>query len=136
VACVVAVGVQAGLLVAPAAASDATIKATLSRGVSDIRNTHGDRKLDRQLARILDRLRADRGSTASGRTARATAVEGFTWMRRGLRARLDLIENDSGNLPASVRDARAADRRLKRGATLLRAAGSALGIRVGTLMGH
>jgi hypothetical protein len=133
---VLAVGVTVGLLAAPAAASDATIKAALLRGVADIRSTHSDRKLDGQLGRILARLRSDRSSTAAGRTARALAIRGFTCTRKGLQARLDFIENDSGNIEAAVRDARRADRRLKRGAALLRSAGRTLGIRIGILNGY
>jgi hypothetical protein len=133
---VLALTTAAALPARPAAASDATIRTSLLRGVADIRGSAGEATLDRQLARVLDRLRADQGSSAAGRTARALAVSGLTWTRKGLRARLDFIRNDSGNLPAAVRDARAADRRLKRGAVLLRSAGTALGLRIGTLDGY
>jgi hypothetical protein len=133
---VLAAATAAGFPASPAAASDATIKASILRAVADIRNTPSEAKLDGRLARVLTRLRSDRGSTAAGRTARTLAIGGLTWTRRGLQARLDFIRNDSGNLPAAVRDARAADRRLKRGAALLRSAGKALGVRIGMLNGY
>ena len=44
--------------------------------------------------------------------------------------------NEEGNIERAVRDAVRADRYLDRGARLLRAAGRALGIRVGKLNGH
>ncbi len=44
--------------------------------------------------------------------------------------------NDSGKLEAAVRDAKRGDRFLKRGATLLRAAGLALGVRIGSVNGY
>jgi len=46
-----------------------------------------------------------------------------------------MIKNDSGNLEASVTDAKRSDRALKRGAGLLRAAGRAFGVRIGKLNG-
>jgi hypothetical protein len=131
-ACVTA----AGLLAGPAAASDTSVKVALLHGVADIRSTHDVRKLDGQLVHVLGRLRSDRGTTAAGRTARALAISGLRWTREGLRARLDFIENDSGNVEAATRDARTADRRLKRGAALLRSAGRALGVRIGSLNGY
>jgi hypothetical protein len=119
-----------------AAAADTTVEASLRHGVAAIRGTDGEAKRDAQLAHVLVRLRSDRGSTAPVERARKLAIRGFTWTRRGLHARLDFIRNDSGNLPAAVRDSIAADRALKRGAALLRAAGRALGIRIGTLDGY
>jgi hypothetical protein len=46
-----------------------------------------------------------------------------------------MTRNDSGNLEGSVRDAVRADRDLRKGARLLRAAGRSLGIRIGKLNG-
>ena len=131
-----AVGAAAGVLAAPAAASETTIKAALFRGVADIRGTPGERELDAKLLRVLAELRSAHGSTPAERTARTLAIAGFTWTRRGLRARIDFVEKDSGNVAAATRDARAADRRLRRGAALLRRAGAALGIRIGALGGY
>jgi hypothetical protein len=133
---VLAACVTVALLAKPAVASDASIKSTLLRGVANVQSTRGDRMRYAQLAAILARLRSDQGSTTAGRSAKTLAVEGFTWTRKGLRARLDFVENDSGNLPAATRDARAADRRLKRGAALLRSAGKALGLGIGRLNGY
>ena len=46
-----------------------------------------------------------------------------------------MAKYDSGNLEASVKDAKRADRYLNRGADLLRAAGRSFGISIGKLNG-
>jgi hypothetical protein len=56
-------------------------------------------------------------------------------VQKGIDARLEMTRNDSGNLEASVRDAERADRDLRKGADLLRAAGRAFRIRIGKLNG-
>ena len=132
-----AVAIAAAVLTpAAAAASDAAVKRDLARGVAQIRTTHAQRALAARLVATVKRLRADAASTAAGRRARTLAIRGFGWTLRGIRAQLDLVENDSGNIERAVRDAVRADRYLDRGARLLRAAGRALGIRVGKLNGH
>lgn len=72
----------------------------------------------------------------ASRTGRRLAIEGFASTLQGLNAQLDLLDNDSGNLEAAVRDAAKADRYRKRGAKLLRAAGRAFDIEVGELKGY
>lgn len=136
VALVVAVGVLAALLPACARASDATVKATLLRGVAQIRHVRPAEKLDRQLARTLRSLRRDRASTPAGRRGRRLAIAGFTWTRKGLKAQMDFINNDSGNIEAATRDAKRADHYLNGGASRLRAAGRAFGLRIGKLNGR
>lgn len=126
----------AGLLASPAAASDATIKRGLLQGVAHIRGSHSPKKLDRQLARTIVRLRRDHSSTAAGRRGRELAIRGFAWTRKGLAAEIAFDENDSGNIEAAVRDALRADRCLNKGADLLRAAGRSLGLRIGRLRGR
>jgi hypothetical protein len=126
----------AAALTPTAVASDATLKRDLARGVAQIRTTHAQRALAARLGATVKRLRADAASTAAGRRARTLAIDGFGSTLRGIRTQLDLVENDSGNIERAVRDAVRADRYLDRGARLLRAAGRALGIRVGKLNGH
>ena len=133
----VASAVAALALAVPAAeASDAAVERDLARGVAQIRTTHSRPVLVTRLAATLKRLRADTASTAAGRMGRTLAIQGFTWTRRGIRTQLDLVANDSGNIEAAVRDAVRADKQLDRGARLLRAAGRALGVRVGRINGH
>jgi hypothetical protein len=110
--------------------SNASIKRHLLRGVAQIRTTRDPAKLHAKLVWTLASLRRDHASTAAGRRARTLAIAGFETTLRGVRSRLDFIENDSGNVAAATRDARRADRYLARGAKLLRAAGAALGIRI------
>jgi hypothetical protein len=127
--------VVAGALAAPAHASNATVKASLLRGVTQIRATHDMKKLDRKLVRTIASLRRDRASTPTGRRARTLAIAGFTWTLRGVKARRAFAENDSGNIEAAIRDATRADRYFRRGANRLRAAGRAFGLRFGKIRG-
>jgi hypothetical protein len=113
--------------------SDAAIKRHLLLGVAQIRTTRDRAELHAKLVRTLASLRRDRTSTPAERRARSLAIEGFEWTRKGVRSQLDFEENDSGNVAAATRDARRADRYLARGASRLRAAGAALGIRIGSL---
>jgi hypothetical protein len=133
---VVVAGALATSTAAPAAASDTTLKRTFVRGIAQVRAPLAPARRDAELRRTLRRLRGDTPSTATGSRGRRLAVDGFTWMRRRAQAQLALIRNDSGNIEAAIRDAKRADRCLERGATLLRAAGRALGVRVGKLDGR
>jgi hypothetical protein len=112
------------------AASDASVKRHLLRGVAEIRTTRDPATLHAQLVRTLASLRRDHASTAAERRARSLAIAGFEATLKGVRSRLDFIENDSGNVAAATRDARRADRYLALGASRLRAAGAVLGIRI------
>jgi hypothetical protein len=119
-----------------AVASDATIKRTFAAGVAQLRAPAVPARHDTQLRVTFRRLRADTPSTAAGRRGQRLALEGFTWMRRRVQAQLAIMRNDSGSVEAAIRDAERADRCLVRGARLLRAAGRALGVRVGTIDGR
>src|SRR5919109_839524 len=111
--------------------SDAAIKRHLLRGVAQVRTTHDRAELHAKVVRTLASLRHDHASTAAARRARTLAIEGFEATLKGVRSQLDFIENDSGNVAAATRDARRADRYLALGRKNLRAAGAALGIRLG-----
>jgi hypothetical protein len=115
------------------ASADSPVERALLRGVAQIRGTHDPRKLYPQLARTLAGLRSARPSTAAERRARALAIEGLVLTRRAVRSELDFIDKDSGEVAAATRDARQADRFFALGATRLRAAGAALGIRIGKI---
>jgi hypothetical protein len=129
----VALGLVLVALAAPA--SDLAVRRDVVHGVAQIHTLKRD-ALDVQLARTLASLRRDRGSTPAGEHGRALAIAGFVWVRRGLAAQHAFSANDSGNLPAAVRDARTADRCFARGAALLRAAGRTLGVHTGILYGR
>ena len=131
-----AAALLAVLLVAGCGSSDTSVKRDLLRGVAQIRTTHDPKKLQTELRRTLTRLRRDRASTAAERHARELATRGLEATLAGIRSRIDFTDNDSGNVEAATRDAVRADRRLARGARLLRAAGLALGIRIGPLGGR
>jgi hypothetical protein len=108
----------------------------LLRGVAQIRETTDKKKLHAQLAETVRSLRRDRSSKPTVRKARALAVQGFSATLKGVESELDFIENDRGNIEAATRDATRADRFRRRGATLLRAAGRVLGLRIGDLNGY
>jgi hypothetical protein len=116
-------------------ASDSAVRETVERGVAHLREPQTTEQLHDDLVHTLRQLRGEHASTATGRIGRALAIEGFNWTLRGIDARLEMTRNDSGNLEASVRDAVRADRDLRKGARLLRAAGRSLGIRIGKLNG-
>lgn len=109
-----------------------SVKETFVQGIEHIRASHDANKLHTELVQTLASLRRERSATPG----RRLAVQGFDATLRGVQAQVDLIENDSGNIEAAVRDATEADRYRTLGANLLRAAGRALGIRVGKLRGY
>jgi len=121
------------LLVAGCGSSDTSVRRDLLRGVAQIRHTHDARKLQAELRRTLASLRRDRASTAAERRAKELASRGFEATLAGVQSQIDFYENDSGNIEAATRDALRADRSRARGARLLRAAGRALGLRIGSL---
>jgi hypothetical protein len=116
--------------------TDGSVKDHLLRGVAQIRTTHDLKKLRGQLVRTLATLREDRPRTAAGRRARQLAIQGFAWTLKSIESTLDFTENDSGNVEAATRDAKRAYHSLERSANLLRAAGRAVGLRIGKLNGH
>ena len=116
--------------------ADRSIRQDLLRGVREIRVTRDREKLHAQLVRVLSDLRRLRATTANARRGRELALQGFEATLKGVRSQLDFIENDSGEVAAATRDASRADRYLRRGASRLRAAGWALGVRIGELNGY
>jgi hypothetical protein len=119
-------------LVGCGSTESSSVKEAVVRGVEQIRASHDAKKLHAQLVQTLASLRRDRSATPGKRLA----IQGFAATLRGVQAQVDLIEKDSGNIEAAVRDAAEADLYRTRGASLLRAAGRALGTRVGTLKGY
>lgn len=116
--------------------ANVSIKHDLVRGVEEIRSTRDRKTLDSQLGHIVASLRGERGSTAVVERAREDALMGFELTRKGVGSQIDFSENDSGEVAAATRDARRADRYLRRGANRIRMAGLALGIRINELNGH
>src|SRR5436190_12982686 len=118
-----------------ASASDTAVRNTLERGIAQISKPQTAKQLHDDLVRTLARLRRASASTATGRKGRTLAIQGFTWTLRGIDAEVELIRNDSGNLEASVRDAKRSDRDRRRGAKFLRTAVRALGVHVADVGG-
>jgi hypothetical protein len=120
------------------AAGDPAVQRELLRGVAQIRATKPDgrRVLQASLARTLAALRRTRGSTPAGRRAKELAIRGFESTLKGVQSQLDFVDNDRGNIEAATRDAKRADRFLSLGADRLRAAGRALGLRIGEINGY
>lgn len=116
--------------------ADVSIEQDLLRGVREIRGTHDRKKLHAELVHLLAHLRRAHGTTASARRGRKLALQGFEATLKGVRSQLDFSENDSGEVAAATRDAKRADRYLRRGASSLRAAGREFGLRIGELNGY
>ncbi|MGZ4419418.1 MAG: hypothetical protein ACXVRV_14775 [Gaiellaceae bacterium] len=116
--------------------ADFSIKQDLLRGVREIRVRHDRKKLHAELVHVLAHLRRAHGTTVNARRGRELALQGFEATLKGIRSQLDFSENDSGEVAAATRDAKRADRYLRRGANWLRAAGQALGVRIGELNGY
>jgi hypothetical protein len=110
---------------------DGGLKAVFEDGVASIRATQDFEQLRAKLRRTIAGLRSTRDGEG-----RALAIRGFEATLQGVQSRIDFHENDSGNIRAATRDARRANAGLERGATLLRAAGRLLDVRVGTLSGY
>ena len=68
--------------------------------------------------------------------ARQIALVGFELTQKGVRSQIDFTDNDSGEVAAATRDAKRADRYLRRGADRIRTAGLVLGTRIGELDGY
>jgi hypothetical protein len=116
--------------------ADLSIKHDLLRGVRQIRVTHDRIKLRAELIHVVAHLRRTHGTTGGARRGRKLALQGFEATLQGIRSELDFSENDRGEIAAATRDAKRADRYLRRGANLLRAAGHALDVQVGELNGY
>ena len=111
-----------------------SIEQDLLRDVGEIRGTRDREKLHAELVHLLAHLRRAHGTSA--RRGREFALRGFEATLKGVRSQLDFSENDSGEVAAATRDAKRADRYLRRGASWLRAAGRAFGLRIGELNGY
>jgi hypothetical protein len=136
--CVAGVGLVSGCgSSAPAVAqADLAIERDLLHGVRVVRQTRDRRALRSELLHLVAHLRRLHGTTASARRARELALKGFEATLEGIKSEIEFIENDSGQVAEATRDAKRADLYLRRGANRLRAAGRALGIRVGELNGY
>ena len=108
--------------------ADLSIKQDLLRGVREIRGTHDRKRLRVERVHLRAHLRRVHGTTASARRGRELALQGLEATLKGIRSQLAFSENDSGEIAAATRDAKRADRYLRRGANLLRAAGQTFGI--------
>ena len=122
-------------LCAPAHASDGSLRWTLHAGVATI-NKYKRERLEPRLIVTLAALRADRPSTPPGRDGRLLAIDGFTAALRAVRAELEFYNEDSGRLAEATKDAARADRNWKLAAHLLRQAGNALAVGVGSVNGR
>jgi hypothetical protein len=116
--------------------SDSTLRATLRRGVDQIRSSTSATTLRQELRRTLASLRNEHVSSEADRRRRRLAIAGFEQTLEGVEAQIDFIENDRGEIEAATRDAMRSERHRKRGANLLRAAGRALDVPVGPLKGY
>ena len=108
---------------------------TFSAGLVVVQRYHRE-QLEPRLVRLLVALRAEHASTARGRSGRSLAIGGFGAALGAVRAELEFYNEDSGRLAEASIDAARANREWKRSARLLRAAGDALGVRVGTVNGR
>ncbi len=116
--------------------ADLLIERDLLRGVREIRQIHDRKKLRAELVQLVAHLRGVHGTTVSARRGRELALQGLEATLEGIKSQLDFSENDSGEVAAATRDAKRAGRYLRRGANRLRAAGRAIGIRIGELNGY
>ena len=107
------------------------MKAIFADGVADVHDTRDYEALRSSLEGTLERL----WSVHEGQ-ARRLAIEGFEATLAGVEARIDFVENDSGNVAAATLDSQRADAGFSRGARLLRAAARLLGVRVVGLNGY
>ena len=123
--------VALALLAGCGSSKPSSAKDDFIRGIEQIRSSHNAKELHAQLVPTLAALR--RRPAAPGRRL---AIQGFAATLQGVDAQIDLIENDSGELEAAARDSRRGNRYRERGSDLLRRAGRAFGIRVGTLGGY
>lgn len=115
---------------------DLAIEHDLRRGVRGIHQTRDRRALRAELLHLVAHLRRLHGTTPSARRARELALLGFAETLEGVKSQIEFSENDSGQVAEATKDAKRADLYLRRGANRLRAAGRALGIRVGELDGY
>lgn len=94
----------AALLLAGCGSTD-PVKADVLHGIELMQSKESPRRLRDQARETITRLQADRPRTAAGRKAKLFALRALSSWRRGLRAQIAFIENDSGNVWAATRDA-------------------------------
>jgi hypothetical protein len=116
--------------------ADLSVKQDLLRGVREMRGTRDRRKLHAELVHLVAHLRRTHGTTAIAGRGRELALQGFEATIEGIESQIEFSENDSGEVAEATRDAKRADLYLRRGANRLRAAGRALGVRIGELNGY
>jgi hypothetical protein len=116
--------------------SNAAVKRSLLRGVAQIRGIDDLKGLHDKLSATRRHLGLVRTSNASGRRARDLALRGFAATLGGIESQLSFILNDSGNVPGATEDAMRTARLRHKGANLLRAAGRALDVRIGSVAGY
>jgi hypothetical protein len=114
------------LLLAACGSSTSAVERDLRRGMEQIRTTYDAKTLRSELRSTLARLRRDRPSGPAEGRARVLAIRGVEAALRGVQARIDFVDNDSGNIEAATRDALRADRNRAKSARLLHAAERAL----------
>jgi hypothetical protein len=136
--CVVGVALVSGCgsSVEAPAQGDLAIRQDLLRGVRELRETPDRKQLRVELLHLVDHLRRAHGTTESARRGRVLALRGFEATLEGIRSQIEFSDNDSGEVAEATKDAKRADLYLRRGANLLRAAGAALGVRIGELNGY
>jgi len=112
------------------------LEATFRRGVDQIRSSASPTTLRLKLRHTLASLRGEQASSDADRRGRRLAIAGFEQTLEGVKAQIEFIENDRGEIEAATEDAMRAGRHKERGADLLRAAGRALNVPVGRLAGY
>ena len=134
--CVIGVALVSGCGSEAPAQRDLAIKQDLLRGVRELREARDRKELRVELLHLVAHLRRVHGTTEGGRRGRELALRGFRATLEGIRSQIEFSDNDSGEVAEATKDAKRADLYLRRGANLLRAAGVALGIRIGELNGY
>jgi hypothetical protein len=99
----------AALLLAGCGSTD-PVKPDVLHGIELMQSKESPRRLRDKARETIARLQADRPRSADGRKAKRLALRALSSWQRGLRARIAFVENDSGNIWAATRDAKAAYR--------------------------
>ena len=118
------------------APADLSVEQDLRLAVREIRGTRDRRALRGELVHLRGHLRRVHGTTPRARRARRLALQGIAATLEGIESQLEFSENDSGEVAEATKDAKRADRYLRLGANRLRAAGRALGVRIGDINGY
>jgi hypothetical protein len=116
-------------------ASRPPIEKDLRRAVAEINTTREYRPLRTKLRATLAAIERADTSTMSEHRAKELTTQGVRSALVAVDARIAFVENDRGNLPIATRDATRAYHASLRAARLFRAAGEALGLRVGSIDG-